>query len=72
MHLHEFDGLQVPPRGELQQPGSIYRLWRGEHHYYQYKGYRVCLSYPRSGCICILVTVQPMPEFIQDIIDSQP
>jgi Putative zinc-finger len=65
-------GLQVPPRGELRQPDEPSGYGGGEHHYYQYKGYRVCLSYPRSGCICILVTVQPMPEFIQDIIDSQP
>ena len=64
-------GLEVPPRGELQQPDQA-TGYAGEHHYYQYKGYRVCLSYPRSGCICILVTVQPMHEFIQDIIDSSP
>jgi hypothetical protein len=63
-------GLQPPP-GELQQPDQP-SGYAGEHHYYQYKGYRVCLSYPRSGCICILVTRQPMQEFIQDIVDSQP
>ena len=53
-------GLQPPP-GELQQPDQP-SGYAGEHHYYQYKGYRVCLSYPRSGCICILVTQQPMQE----------
>jgi hypothetical protein len=63
-------GLQPPP-GELQQPDQP-SGYAGVHHYYQYKGYRVCLSYPRSGCICILVTRQPMQEFIQDIVDSQP
>ena len=65
-------GLQ-PPRGEMQQPDQpSYSGYAGEHHYYQYRGYRVCLSYPRSGSICILVTRQPMQEFIQDVVDSEP
>jgi hypothetical protein len=63
-------GLQPPP-GESQDPGGN-NGYGAEHHYYQYKGYSVCLSYPRTGCICILVTRRPMKEFVQDIVDSQP
>ena len=44
----------------------------GEHHYYQYRGYSVCLSYPRGGFICILVSQRPMKEFVQDVIESAP
>jgi Putative zinc-finger len=51
-------GLQ-PPDGEVQEVGT--------HHYYQYKGYSICLSYPPGGFICILVSKRPMKEFIQDI-----
>lgn len=65
-------GLQPPP-GESHDLGengdsSLY----GNHHYYQYKGYSVCLSYPREGCICILVSQHPMKQFVQDIINSTP
>jgi hypothetical protein len=52
-------GLQ-PPDGEMQEVGI--------HHYYEYKGYSICLSYPpRGGFICILVSKRPMKEFIEDI-----
>ena len=51
-------GLQ-PPDGEMQEVGT--------HHYYQYKGYSICLSYPSGGFICILVSKRPMKEFIEDI-----
>jgi hypothetical protein len=62
-------GLQPPP-GEAPQPDEPgYTI---EHHYYNYKGYNVCLSYPRSGCICILVTRRPMQEFVEAVIDSGP
>jgi hypothetical protein len=44
----------------------------GEHNYYDYRGYRICLSYPRGGFICILTTRRTMDEFIQDIIASKP
>jgi Putative zinc-finger len=56
-------GLQ-PPEGEIQEVGS--------HHYYQYKGYSICLSYPPGGFICILVSRRPMKQFVQDIVDSEP
>jgi len=56
-------GLQ-PPDGEVQETGI--------HHYYQYKGYSICLSYPPGGCICILVSKRPMKEFVQDIAESEP
>jgi Putative zinc-finger len=56
-------GLQ-PPDGEVQETGI--------HHYYQYKGYSICLSYPPGGCICILVSKRPMKEFVQDIAESAP
>jgi len=56
-------GLQ-PPDGELQELGG--------HHYYQYKGYSICLSYPHGGFICILVSQRPMKQFVQDIVDSEP
>jgi hypothetical protein len=56
-------GLQ-PPAGEIQEVGG--------HHYYHYKGYSICLSYPSGGFICILVTHRPMKEFVQDIVDSEP
>jgi putative zinc finger protein len=62
-------GLRPPP-GESAQPDEP--SYSGEHHYYQYKGYSICLSYPPGGCICILVTERPMQEFVQDVLDSAP
>jgi hypothetical protein len=62
-------GVQPPP-GESEQPDEP--NYAVEHHYYNYKGYNVCLSYPRSGCICILVTRRPMQEFVEAVIDSGP
>ena len=56
-------GLQ-PPGGEIQEVGG--------HHYYQYKGYSICLSYPHGGFICILTSHRPMKQFLQDIVDSEP
>jgi hypothetical protein len=56
-------GLQ-PPEGESQEING--------HHYYEYKGYRICLSYPRGGFICVLVSQRPMKNFVQDVVDSAP
>ncbi len=64
-------GLQPPP-GEAQDLGVETNAYGGEHHYYEYKGYSVCLSYPRPGCICILVSQHPMKQFVQDIVNSTP
>ena len=64
-------GLRPPP-GEAQDLGVDTNVYGGEHHYYQYKGYSVCLSYPRTGCICILVSQHPMKQFVQDIVNSTP
>ena len=63
-------GLQPPP-GEARDLGEM-NVYSGEHHYYQYKGYSVCLSYPREGCICILVSQHEMKQFVQDIVNSMP
>jgi len=62
-------GLRPPP-GE--SPVVDEPTYSGEHHYYQYKGYSICLSYPPGGCICILVSKRPMREFVEDIVDSAP
>ena len=59
MKLH---GLQ-PPAGEIEEFAG--------HHYYQYKGYSICLSYP-PGFICILVSQRQMEQFVQDVVDSAP
>ncbi len=64
-------GLRPPP-GEAQDLGVDTSAYGGEHHYYQYKGYSVCLSYPRTGCICILVSQHPMKQFVQDVVNSTP
>ncbi|MGH7925199.1 MAG: anti-sigma factor family protein [Candidatus Binatus sp.] len=53
-----------PPDGELREIGG--------HHYYQYNGYSICLSYPHGGFICILVSRRSMKEFVRDIVDSEP
>jgi hypothetical protein len=63
-------GLQPPP-GEAVDLGET-NVYGGEHHYYEYKGYSVCLSYPRSGSICILVSQHPMKQFVQDVVNSTP
>lgn len=59
-------GLQPPPGEKQVGEGSLY----GEHHYYKYKGYSICLSYPPGGNICILVSKRPMKEFVEDIAAS--
>ena len=65
-------GLQPPP-GESQEARELAEsTLYGGHHYYQYKGYSVCLSYPRGGSICILVSQHPMKQFVQDVINSTP
>ena len=64
-------GLHPPP-GEAQDLGVDTNVYGAEHHYYQYKGYSVCLSFPRTGCICILVSQHPMKQFVQDIVNSTP
>jgi len=43
----------------------------GVHNYYQYKGYSICLSYPRGEYICILVSRRPMNQFLDDIAASE-
>ena len=53
-----------PPDGEMQEMNG--------HHCYLYKGYSVCLSYPPGGFMCILVSRNPMKQFVQDIADSEP
>jgi hypothetical protein len=50
-------------------PGAVHAM--GEHNYYEYKGYRICLSYPRGGFICILVSGRAMHDFVQDIAASE-
>ena len=43
----------------------------GEHTFYVYKGYSICLSkYPQGNFICLLITRRPMPEFIQTVSES--
>jgi hypothetical protein len=65
-------GLRPPP-GEAQGPGETAdSSFYGEHHYYQYKGYSICLSYPQGGSICILVSQHPMKQFVQDVVNSTP
>ncbi len=44
----------------------------GGHNYYDYRGYRICLSYPHGGFICVLVSRRAMNEFVQDIVASEP
>jgi hypothetical protein len=66
-------GLRPPP-GELVSAsgeGADSNFY-GEHHYYQYKGYSICLSYPQGGSICILVSQHPMKQFLQDVVNSSP
>lgn len=63
-------GMQPPP-GETPETGAP-GAYGVEHHYYQYKGYSICLSYPPGGFMCILVSHRPMPQFVQDIAVSEP
>jgi hypothetical protein len=51
-------------------PGAIRVI--GGHNYYEYKGYRICLSYPHGGFICVLVSRRAMNQFVQDIVASEP
>lgn len=44
----------------------------GEHNYYEYKGYRICVSYPLDNFVCILVSRRTMNDFVQDISASEP
>jgi hypothetical protein len=44
----------------------------GEHNYYEYKGYRICVSYPLGNFVCILVSGRTMNDFVQDISASEP
>lgn len=55
-------GFQPPP-GAMSM--------NGVHNYYQYKGYSICLSYPRGGYICILISRRPMNQFLEDIAASE-
>jgi Putative zinc-finger len=57
------DGFEPPP-------GAIRAM--GVHNYYEYKGHRICLSYPNRGFICILVSGRSMNQFVQDIMASEP
>ena len=51
-------------------PGAVQAM--GEHNYYVYKGYSICLSYPYKGFICILVSRRTLNDFVQDIAASEP
>ena len=51
-------------------PGAVHAM--GEHNYYVYKGYSICLSYPYNGFICVLVSHRTMNDFVQDIAASEP
>jgi len=43
----------------------------GEHTFYVYKGYSICLSkYPRGDFICLLISRRPMAEFMQTVSES--
>lgn len=64
-------GVKAPP-GEAQDAAAQGAYGAGEHHYYEYNGYSVCLSYLQNGCICILVSRRPMHQFVEDIVDSEP
>jgi len=57
-------------RGFEPPPGPVRVI--GNHNYYDYRGYRLCLSYPHGDFICILTTRRTMDEFIQDILASEP
>jgi hypothetical protein len=61
-----------PPPGETQDATAQNAYGAGEHHYYEYKGYSVCLSSQQNGFICILVSHRPMHEFVEDVVDSAP
>jgi hypothetical protein len=54
-------GLEPPP-------GAVQAM--GNHTYYNYKGYSICLSYLRSDFICMLVSGRSMDLFVQDIMAS--
>ncbi len=51
-------------------PGAIRAM--GDHNYYVYKGYSICLSYPHGGFMCMLVSRRTMNQFVQDIAASEP
>ena len=55
----------------FEPPPGVMRVM-GNHNYYDYHGYRICLSYPHGDFICILTTRRTMDEFIQDMIASEP
>ena len=61
--------MKAPPGFE---PPSAAIHVMGEHNYYEYKGYRICVSYPLGNFICILVTRRTMNDFVQDIAASEP
>jgi len=61
--------MKAPP-GFVPPSGAIHVM--GEHNYYEYKGYRICLSYPLNNFICILVTRRAMNDFVQDVAASEP
>ena len=43
----------------------------GDHTFYVYKGYSICLSkYPRGDFVCILISRRPMDEFMQTVSES--
>ena len=59
----EAHGFEPPPR-----PVRV----MGNHTYYDYRGYRICLSYPHGDFICILTTRRTVDEFVQDMMASEP
>lgn len=43
----------------------------GDHTFYVYKGYSICLSkYPRGDFVCLLISRRPMAEFMQTVSES--
>ena len=43
----------------------------GEHTFYVYKGYSICMSkYPRGDFICLLISRRPIAEFMQTVSES--
>ncbi|HYL57242.1 MAG TPA: anti-sigma factor [Candidatus Acidoferrales bacterium] len=55
-------GLE-PPQGATRELGG--------HSYYVYRGYSICLSYPRGDFICVLISRRSMNQFVQDIVASE-
>ena len=68
--VHRLITEMMEARGFEPPPGPVRVI--GNHNYYDYRGYRLCLSYPHGDFICILTTRRTMNQFIQDILASEP